>query len=66
MFSDINSIKCGLFYLIGQPNTTKGTAAKIKDGIISETKLLETISVVYTKRDSKLHFLSLVSPFSLV
>jgi hypothetical protein len=36
MHPDINSLKYGLFYLIGQLNSQKGRAAKVKDGIISE------------------------------
>ncbi len=43
--SDINSLKSRLFHLTCQMNSQKSGAAKGKDGIISETKLLETISV---------------------
>ncbi len=45
MHSDINSLKPGLHHLIGRPNSQKGRSAKVKDGIISETKFLGTISV---------------------
>jgi hypothetical protein len=39
-----NSLKSGLFHLTGQPNSQQGRSAKVKDGIISETKFLGTIS----------------------
>jgi hypothetical protein len=45
LHSDINSIKSCLFHPTGQPNSQKGRGAKVKDGIISETKFLGTISV---------------------
>jgi hypothetical protein len=45
LHSDINSIKSGLIYLTGPPNSPKGRAGKDKNGIISATKLLGTISV---------------------
>ena len=41
---DINSLKSGLFHLIGQSNSQKGRAAKVKGGTISETKFSGTIS----------------------
>jgi hypothetical protein len=34
--SDFNSLKSGLLLLTGQPNSQKGSAAKVKDGIISK------------------------------
>ena len=40
-----NSLKSGLFHLTGQPNSQQDRAAKVKDGIISETKFLGTTSV---------------------
>jgi hypothetical protein len=40
-----NSIKSGLLHLTGQPNLPKGRGAKVKDGIISEAKLLGIILV---------------------
>jgi hypothetical protein len=43
--SDINPDKSGLLHLTGQPNSQKGREVKVKDGIISETKFLGTISV---------------------
>jgi hypothetical protein len=45
LHSDINSLKYGLLHLTGQPDSRKGRSAKVKDGTISETKLLGTISV---------------------
>jgi hypothetical protein len=45
LYSDINSLKSDLLHLTGQPNTPKDRRAKVKDGIISEAKLLGTISV---------------------
>ncbi len=42
---DTNSLKSGLLHLVGQPNIQKGRSAKVKDGIISETKFLGTFSV---------------------
>jgi hypothetical protein len=45
MYSDINPLKSGLRNLTGQPNSPNGRSAKVKDGIISEIKLLGTISV---------------------
>jgi hypothetical protein len=43
MHSDINSLKSGLLRLIGQTNSQKGRAAKVKDGIISDAKFLGTV-----------------------
>jgi hypothetical protein len=43
MHSDINSLKSGPLLLTGQPNYQKGRSAKVKNGIISETKFLGTI-----------------------
>jgi hypothetical protein len=40
-----NSLKSGLIHLTGQPNSQQGRSAKVKDGIISETKFLGTLSV---------------------
>ncbi len=31
--SDFNSLKSGLLRLTGQPNSLKGSAAKVKDGV---------------------------------
>jgi hypothetical protein len=45
LHKDINSLKYSLFHLTRQSNSQNGRAAKIKDGIISETKFLWTISV---------------------
>ncbi len=45
LHSDINSRKFGTFRLTGQPNSQKVRSAKVKDGIISETKFLGTILV---------------------
>jgi hypothetical protein len=45
LHSDINTHKSDLLHLTVQPNSQKGGTAKVKDGIISETKLLGTISV---------------------
>jgi len=45
LHSDINSFKSGLLHLTGQPSSQKDRGAKVKDGIISETKFLGTISV---------------------
>jgi hypothetical protein len=45
LHSDPNDLKSGLFHLTGQPNSKKHIAAKVKDGIISETKFLRKISV---------------------
>jgi hypothetical protein len=42
LYSDITPAKSGLLHLTGQ---LKGRAAKVKDGIISETKLLGTFTV---------------------
>ena len=46
LHSDVNSLKSGLRHLTGQPYCQKGRLAKVKDGIISETKFLGAISVV--------------------
>jgi hypothetical protein len=40
LHSDTNSIKYGPVHSTGQPNSQKGRSAKVKDGIISETKFL--------------------------
>jgi hypothetical protein len=45
LHSDINSLESGLFHLTGLPNSQKGRAGKDKNGIISATKLLGTLSV---------------------
>ncbi len=42
---DINSLKSRLFHLTGRANFQKGRITKVKNGIISETKFLTTISV---------------------
>ncbi len=41
---DIDSLKSGLLPLTGQSISQKGRSAKVKVGIISETKFIETIS----------------------
>jgi hypothetical protein len=46
LHSDFNSLKYGLLHLTGQLNCRKGRLAKVKDGIISSTKFLETISPI--------------------
>jgi hypothetical protein len=38
-------LRAGLLHITGQPNSQKGRTTKVKDGIISETKFLVTISV---------------------
>jgi hypothetical protein len=43
MHSDISSFESVHLHLTGQPNYQKGRSAKVKDGIISETKFLGTI-----------------------
>ncbi len=45
LHSDINGFKSGLLHSTGQPNSQKGRATKVNDGIISETTFLGTISV---------------------
>jgi hypothetical protein len=45
LHSFINSLRSGLHHLTDQPNSQKGRAAKVEDGIISETKFLMTILV---------------------
>ncbi len=45
LYLDIKSCKSCLLHLTGQPNNQKGRSAKVKDGIISGTKFLGTISV---------------------
>jgi hypothetical protein len=45
LVSYINSLKSGLLHLTHQTKSLKGRIAKVKDGIILETKLLGTISV---------------------
>jgi len=45
LYSMFNSLKSGLLHLTGQSNSRKGRTAKVKDGIISETKFLGAISV---------------------
>ncbi len=45
LHSDINSREFGIVHLTGHPNSQKVTSAKVKDGIISETKFSGTISV---------------------
>jgi hypothetical protein len=45
LHSDMNSLKSELFHLTCQPNSQKGRATKVKDGIISDTKFLRTTSV---------------------
>ncbi len=49
--SYINSIKSGLLHLTGYRNSQKGRSAKVKDGIISDTKFLGTILVIDTGLD---------------
>jgi hypothetical protein len=39
------NLRDGLLHLTGQPNSQKRRTTKVKDGIISETKFLATISV---------------------
>ncbi len=41
--SDINSLKSVLFHLTGQANDQKCRSAKVKFGIISESKFLGTV-----------------------
>jgi hypothetical protein len=56
--SDINSLKYSLLHLTGQPNCQKGRSAKVKNGIISETKFLGAISVDrYNKATMEQHAL---------
>jgi hypothetical protein len=43
--SDINCPKSHLFHLTGQANSQNGRSSKVKDGIISENKVLGTITV---------------------
>jgi hypothetical protein len=43
--ANINSLKSGLVHLIGRPNSQMDRASNVKNGIISETKFLGTISV---------------------
>ncbi len=45
LYSMFNSLKSGLLLSTNQPNYQKSRAAKVKDGIISETKFLVAISV---------------------
>jgi hypothetical protein len=45
LHSDISSVKYSLRYLTGQPYSPKGRSVKVKDGNISETKFLGTMSV---------------------
>jgi hypothetical protein len=45
LHSDINSLKSGLLLLTGPPYCQKGRSARVKDGIILDTKFLGTISV---------------------
>ncbi len=45
LYLDIKSCKSGLLHLTRQPNNPKGRSEKVKDGIISGTKFLGTISV---------------------
>jgi hypothetical protein len=49
MFAELhpmfNPLKSDLLHLSGQPNSQKGSAAKVKDGIISEAKFVGSISV---------------------
>jgi hypothetical protein len=45
MNSNINSLGSALLHLTSQPNSLMGSALKVKDGIISETKSLATFSV---------------------
>ncbi len=48
MHLDINSLKSGHLHLTGQPKSQKGRSAKVKDGIISETKFLEHSELIDT------------------
>jgi hypothetical protein len=43
--SMLNSLKSSRFHSTRQTNSQKGRAAKVKDGIISETKFLRPILV---------------------
>jgi hypothetical protein len=43
LYSDINALKSGLRHLTDQPKSQHVRSAKVKDGIISGTKLLGTI-----------------------
>jgi hypothetical protein len=43
LHSDINSLKSNVYHLTNQPNAQKVSSAKVKDGIISETKFLGTV-----------------------
>jgi hypothetical protein len=43
LYSDINALKSGLCHLTDQPNSQNVRSAKVKDGMISEIKLLGTI-----------------------
>jgi hypothetical protein len=43
LHSEINSLKYGPIHLSGQLNSQKGGSAKVKAGIISETKFFGTI-----------------------
>ncbi len=54
LHSNINALKSGLFRLMSQPSSQKGRAAKVKDGIISESKFLGSISVDRYKRKRKM------------
>jgi hypothetical protein len=45
LHSDINSLKSGLLHLTGHLNSQLSSAKKIKEGIISLTKFLGTISL---------------------
>jgi len=45
LHSDINFLQSALLHVTGQANSQKVRTAKVKDGIISETKFSWTISV---------------------
>jgi hypothetical protein len=46
--SGINSLKHRFIHLTGQPNSQKGGAKQVKDGIISDIKFLVTILLIDT------------------
>ncbi len=54
MHSDINSNMSGLLHLIDQPNSKKGRAARVKDGIISETIFFWLYQLIDTLLGKKL------------
>jgi hypothetical protein len=55
--SDIHSRRYGLLHLTGQPNSQKGRASKVKDGIILETKsLVDRYNICHFKANFKMFF----------